>query len=135
MALDLAPAIALLRRDIPGFAGAYLFGSAADGTDGPESDVDIAVFAGRSQLDRARVLDVQEALAKVIGRDVDLIDLAAAPTILQAQVIGEGRLIDAPDADAIAFFEVRILREYQQLKARRAGIEADIRERGRIYAR
>ncbi|MCR6645481.1 MAG: nucleotidyltransferase domain-containing protein [Terricaulis sp.] len=134
MALDLAPAIALLRRDIPGFAGAYLFGSAADGTDGPGSDVDIAVFAGRA-LSRARVLDVQEALAKLLGREVDLIDLAAAPTILQVQAIGEGRLFDAPDADAIAFFEVRVLREYQQLKARRAGIEADIRERGRIYAR
>jgi predicted nucleotidyltransferase len=133
MSTDLSSALAILRREIPELAGVYLFGSAADGTLRPDSDVDLAFYAGRP-LERMRVLDLQEAIAKALKRDVDLIDLATAPTILQVQVIGEGRLLAALDADAVAFFEVRVIRDYYDLKARRAEIEADIVERGRVHA-
>lgn len=134
MALDLAPALDVLRAEISGLAGVYLFGSAASGVMRADSDVDLAVFAG-GPIARGHLLEVQEKAAAALRRDVDLIDLAAAPTILQFEAIGEGRLIAAPDPDAAAFFEVRVLREYQDLKARRAEIEADIVERGRVYAR
>ncbi len=67
-------------------------------------------------------------------RDVDLVDLADASTILQFQAINEGCLVDAPAPDAAALFELRIMRDYQDLKARRAGIEADITKRGRVHA-
>jgi predicted nucleotidyltransferase len=130
---DLAPALEMLRREIPDLAGVYLFGSVAEGLDRPGSDIDMAVFA-RRPIDRLRRLALQEGLAKLLSRDVDLVDLASVPTILQMQVIGEGRVIDAPDADATGAFEVRVMRDYQNLKARRADIEADIVERGRVYA-
>jgi len=133
MAVDLAPALEILRRELPGLVGVYLFGSVADGSDRPDSDVDLAFYASLP-VDRMRVLDLQEALANALKRDVDLIDLATASTIVQAQAIGEGRLVDSTDADAIGFFEVRIMREYQKLRMRRADIEADIVERGRVYA-
>jgi predicted nucleotidyltransferase len=133
MSVDLAPALEVLRRELPGLAATYLFGSAADGLERADSDIDLAVYAGRA-IDRRKLLDVQEMLAKLLLREVDLVDLATASTILQVQVIGEGRVVDAPDADRAAFFEVRVMRDYQVLKARRAEHEADAVRRGRVYA-
>lgn len=132
MPLDVAPAAALLRRQIPELAGIYLFGSEAAGASRADSDVDIGIYAGRP-LSREQVLEASHQLAKLLGRDVDLVDMASASTIMQFQIIGEGHLIDAPDPNSAALFEVRIMREYQDLKARRAEIEADIVARGRVY--
>ncbi len=130
---DLAPALSILRRETPGLVAVYLFGSAATGALRADSDIDLAFLADR-RIDRSKVLETQESVAKALGRDVDLVDLADASTILQIEAIGEGLLLDAPDADAAALFEVRVLRDYQELKARRAELEADAVERGRVYA-
>lgn len=133
MALDLAPALEILRRETPGLAAVYLFGSAAQDALRPESDIDLAFVAMR-RIDGAKRLDLQEAIAKALGRDVDLVDLANAPTILQIEAIGGGRLVDEPNEEAAALFELRVLRDYQELKARRRDIENDVVERGRVYA-
>jgi len=134
MPADLTPALTILRREIVDLAAVYLFGSAASGTDRPDSDIDLAIFAGQP-IPRSQLLDVQEAIAQALLRDVDLIDLTAVTTILQMQAIGEGRLLDAPRPDEAALFEVRVMREYQDLKRRRAETEADIVQRGSVYAR
>ena len=76
----------------------------------------------------------REALELILGRDVDLIDLAAAPLPLARQILLEGRRIHAPHAATADLLEVRILREYEDLKRRRAGIEADAHARGAVYA-
>lgn len=123
----------MLRRDLPGLVSVYLFGSHASGVARADSDVDVAFYAGRA-LPRERVLALSLDLAQLLRRDVDLVDLAVAPTILQMQAIGEGELIAAPDPYAAASFEVRVMRDYQELKQRRAGIEADIVARGRVHA-
>ena len=134
MEMELSPALDILRREIPGLAGIYLFGSHASGHARANSDVDLAVYAG-PPLPRLLVLHVQGQVADALKRDVDLVDLAAVSTILQVQVIDEGRLVDAPDPDATALFEVRAIRDYQDLKERRAATEADIVRRGSVYAR
>lgn len=133
MSVDLAPVLEILRRELPQLAAVYLFGSAANGLLRPDSDIDLALHAG-APIDRTHLLELQATLAKLLHRDVDLVDLAEASTILQMQVIGEGRQVDAADPVAAAHFEVRVMREYQDLKARRAEIEADIVRRGRAYA-
>ncbi|HVY83629.1 MAG TPA: nucleotidyltransferase domain-containing protein [Caulobacterales bacterium] len=132
MDLDFSPAIAVLKREIPGLAGVYLFGSFASGAARPDSDVDLAFYAGRP-ASRALVLDVMTKVAAALSRDVDLVDLASASTILQMQVLRDGRLVAAPDPRAIGFFELRVLRDYQDLKRRRSDIEADIVRRGRVH--
>lgn len=131
MSLDLAPVLALLRREIPELAGVYLFGSVAEERDNAASDVDIAIYAGRP-LPRARVIELQLALSETLKREVDLVELAAAPTILQVEAI-QGRLLDAPDPLALGLFEVRVMRDYQDLKARIAEMDADAVRRGRVY--
>ncbi len=132
MRISLSPALDLLRRAIPSLAGVYLFGSQATGTAGPDSDVDIAFFAGRA-LPQADLLRLREQVSAVLRHDVDLVDLAGASTIMQMQVLRDGRLEAAPDPNAIGLFELRVLRDYRDLKMRRAGIEADIVARGRVY--
>jgi|CXWL01.1.fsa_nt_gi predicted nucleotidyltransferase len=134
MQFDLAPAFVLLRQQIPSLAGTYLFGSQAGGSARADSDVDLAVFAGQP-LPREQVVELAHELGALLRRDVDLVDLASAPTIMQFQIIAEGRLVDAREPDASALFELRVMREYQDLKERRAAIEADIVERGRVYGR
>ncbi len=132
MHLDLTPALALLRQRIPGLAGTYLFGSQAGENARADSDIDLAVFAGRP-LPRAQVVALTHELAALLRRDVDLVDMAGASTIMQFQIVAEGRLVDVPQPDLVGLFEVRIMRDYQDLKARRAEIEADIVARGRVY--
>lgn len=132
MHLDLTPALALLRQRIPGLAGTYLFGSQAGENARADSDIDLAVFAGRP-LPRAQVVELSYELAALLRRDVDLVDMADASTIMQFQIVAEGRLVDVPQPDLVGLFEVRIMRDYQDLKARRAEIEADIVARGRVY--
>lgn len=132
MTPDLAPALEILRRETPGLAAVYLFGSAASGLARADSDIDLAVLS-TERLARTRVVELQQGLANALRREVDLVDLATAPTILQMQIVGEGRLVDAPDAASAAFFEVRVMRDYQELKARRADLEAEVIRRGRVY--
>lgn len=134
MELDISSALAILRRKIPALAGVYLFGSHASGHARADSDVDLAVYAGPA-LPRSLLAEVREDVANSLKQNVDLIDLSSAPTILQIQVIDEGTLVETPDPDAIAFFEVRAIRDYQDLKARRAATEADIVRRGSVYVR
>ncbi len=133
MPVNLAPALEILRREMSDLVAVYVFGSAADGAERPDSDVDLA-FLARQPVARLKVLEIQETLANALRRDVDLVDLATAPTILQMQAICEGRQLETADQEAAGMFEVRIMREYQDLKARRADIEADIVRRGRVYA-
>lgn len=131
---DLAPALAMIRQDLPDLVGVYVFGSVAAGLARADSDVDLAVLCA-APLDATRLAELREKLAAALRRDVDLIDLAAAPTVLQMQIVGEGRLIAAPDKTAAGLFELRVLRDYRDLKFRRAGIDADIIARGRVHAR
>lgn len=133
MQVDLKPALELLRRELPALAGVYLFGSYATGHVRADSDLDLAVYVERG-VPRVQIHALRQTLASVLGCEVDLVDLASVSTVLQAQVINEGRLVDAPRPAAVALFEVRIMRDYQDLKARRAEIEGDIVARGRVYA-
>jgi hypothetical protein len=64
---------------------------------------------------------------------VDLVDLGAASTVMRAQVIGSGCVVADVDPVARQHFEVQALSAYALLNEERAGILADIRQRGRVY--
>ena len=78
---------------------ALLFGSAARGTDTPESDVDVLMTLRDARLDR--VVDLEGKLARATGRRVEIVRLEDAepqPALL-AEVIADGRvLVDRDDA-------------------------------------
>lgn len=63
---------------------------------------------------------------------MDLLDLRAASTVMQYQVVTQGERWWALDAQA-AVFESAILSEKTALDTARAGLLADIRKRGTVY--
>ncbi len=128
----LTDAVHRLRAAVPDLAAVYLFGSAADGQTHAASDLDLAVLAPRP-LDPVARFDLAGDLAATLGRDVDLVDLAAASTVMRAEVVRTGRVIFDGDPTARANFEIYALGAYFDLNIERRGILADIRERGSVY--
>src|ERR1043165_3865967 len=72
---------------------AMLFGSAARGGMRADSDVDIAIFPDDLRLSLADELALQAELARACGRDVDLVRLDLAPTLVKWQVARYGRVV------------------------------------------
>lgn len=95
---------------------AYLFGSSCRGSQGPESDTDIAVLLSGLPENRLDYhLDLTDRLTRLFGDRVDLIILNEAPPVLSHQVIKTGKVIYCRDDMARVQFEARAMREYLDL--------------------
>jgi predicted nucleotidyltransferase len=122
-----------LQNHLPDLLAVYLFGSHAQRTAGPESDVDVAVLLS-GQLDPVLLWQLSGDLADIVGVAVDLIDLRAATTVMQYQIVTRGRRLWAKDVQA-GLFESFILSEKTALDTARAGLLKDIQEEGIVYGR
>ena len=102
------PRLAAAFRADSRVAAVYLFGSFARGTEGPLSDVDVAILLTQA-IDRSLLgaleLDLTAVVSRTLGTDeVSAVILDAAPLPLRYQVIREGRvLLDREPATRIAF--------------------------------
>lgn len=135
-ALDPARTFDVVRQCMPGtmpeLLAVYLFGSHAQGNHDPDSDVDLALLvAGKAEP--VALWHMGQAIASHLDRDVDLLDLRAASIVMQYQIIYHGQRLWAGD-DQAALYESFILSEKTALDTFRAGIIADIAQRGRVYA-
>ena len=102
----------------------YVFGSAARGALRADSDIDLA-FLGPRGLDPVVVHDVGTRIASRLGRDVDLVDLRTASTVLCAEIVGHGQRLHDANANATAEFEMYALSDYARLEEeRRPVVEA-----------
>lgn len=100
---------------LPEAQAAWLFGSAAQGTWQPGSDLDLAV-AIHPSLGKAELIQRQQRLADVLGHDVDLLDYYRLHTLMQVQVVATGRLLHAHDPVQLAAYVGHTLTEYQHLQ-------------------
>lgn len=123
-----------IRAAVPEVVAVYQFGSMVEGTEHAESDLDLAVLA-RRPLPNLERWDLQEELAVQVGRDVDLVDLRSASTVMQAQVIETAELLVEEDRTARQEFEMQVCSAYALLNEERAGILNDVQRRGRVYGR
>lgn len=112
----------------------YLFGSHAEGTPVSSSDVDLAVLT-RTAIAPARVAASRGAISERLRRDVDLIDLAAASTVLRARVVSTSRVLYDADPSLREFFESTTYSAYARLNEERREILAQIRAEGRVHGR
>ena len=87
---------------------AVLFGSAARGSVGAGSDLDFAV-AGED-VDR---LGLGAVLARALGREVDVVDLATASFALRSSVLRDGRLAFERRRGAWVSWRSRMLSEVE----------------------
>jgi predicted nucleotidyltransferase len=120
-----------VRTQAPRTIAIYRFGSWLSAAERADSDVDIAL-RGERPLDSEAHWRLTQALAQRIGRDVDLIDLSAASTVLRAQVVSTGERIYCADQRACETFEDLVFSDYARLNEERARILEDIRSRGSI---
>jgi predicted nucleotidyltransferase len=104
-------------------AAVYLFGSAAAGRLRPDSDVDLALLPSGPLQASAR-LALQNDLAELLGRDVHLVDLSSASSVLAKEVIAGGRVIAMNDPRRRAEFEMYALSDYARLNEERAPVLA-----------
>lgn len=125
--------VRMLQSRVPHLLAVYAFGSRIQGTAGPQSDLDLAVLVA-GYVDPVALWELSGELADVAGCPVDLLDLRAAATVMQYQIITTGQRWWASDSQA-ALYEAAVLSEKTALDTARAGLLDDIQKRGRIYGR
>jgi|CXWL01.1.fsa_nt_gi predicted nucleotidyltransferase len=121
-----------IRQSVPDLIALYRFGSQAKGTARPDSDMDLAVLA-RDPIPSMRRFELAQELATQLHRDVDLVDLRTASTVMRMQVLSTGTCLDAPDEPARREFEMYAYADYARLNEERREIVKGITERGFVY--
>jgi len=102
----------------PEVVAVYLFGSAARGTRGKRSDVDIAVLTrasggGTSRRGSRSLAEYVQAACDALGTDnVDVVLLRRAPIALRHEVFREGKPLLVRDPEALYRFRLESSREY-----------------------
>lgn len=131
-AVDDAELVAVLRAALPDIIAIYRFGSTVSGPTHADSDVDVAVLtAGR--MNAVARFELQERLARALRRPVDVVDLAAASTVMASQIVTTGTLVYEGDSATRGAFEDRVYSAYARLNEERRGILERIAAEGRVY--
>lgn len=71
---------------------AFVYGSAARGNMTPKSDLDLAVAFGFSLSPDQRI-DLSQKIGKILGLEVDLVDLREAHGVILEQILSTGRMV------------------------------------------
>ena len=127
-------AVGIIRAAVPDVLAIYRFGSTATSSQGPDSDIDLAVL-GPHPLDPLVRFDVQEQLASALRRSVDLVDLRAASPVMAMQVLATGHLLHDAAPDTRGLFEDRAFGTYARLNEERRGILERVAAEGTVYGR
>ncbi len=122
-----------LQRKFPELLAIYAFGSRIQGTANAKSDLDLAVLVA-GYAEPLNLWSLASDLEDIAGCPVDLLDLRAASTVMQYQIITTGEHWWSKGIQA-SLFEAAILSEKTALECARAGLLSDIQKQGKIYAR
>jgi uncharacterized protein len=123
-----------LRESMRDLVAVYRSGSTVSGFPGADSDIDLAILAG-SRLDSTERFDLQERLSTMLRRQVDLVDLRAASTVMAIQVVGSGALLYDGDAAERGRFEDLTYSQYARLNEERRGVLDRIAREGTVHGR
>lgn len=115
-----------LQSWLPKLLAVYGFGSRVQGTARSDSDLDMAVLVA-GYADPVYLWQRSGDLVNIVGFDVDLLDLRAASTVMQYQILTTGVRWWTLDAQA-ALFECAILSEKTALDTARAKLLMDIQQ-------
>ena len=132
-----AKMIDAIRSAYPRMIAVYLFGSEADGTAGPDSDIDVAVLfpPGKEFLPEPMEFHtLRMSLQQLMGKPVDLIDLRRASTVFQKEVIAENDPCYVADRYEVDTFEMLVLSYYCKLNEERADILDEFYRTKRAYS-
>jgi predicted nucleotidyltransferase len=125
-----------LQKRLPTLMAAYAFGSRikdAGQYANAESDLDLAVLV-EGYADPLLLFELAGELADVAGCHVDLLDLRAASTVMQNQILTQCQRLWAKDVRA-GLFEAAMLNEKIYLDEARQRLVNEVMERGSVYGR
>ncbi len=125
--------VRLILRSVPDTKAIYLFGSWGSPAQREDSDIDLAILPA-APLDNVACWNLTQELAGSLKRDVDLIDLLSASTVMRSQVIENGERIYCGDRPGAEAFESLVFSDYVRLNEERADILRAVRERGSVHA-
>lgn len=121
----------IILNAFPNTLAIYAFGSRINGTANTQSDLDLAVLVA-GYVEPLKLWEVSSDLADVAGCDVDLLDMRAASTVMQYQILQTGHRLWANELEA-GLFECFVLTEKLEFDHARAGLLNDISQRGCVY--
>jgi predicted nucleotidyltransferase len=124
--------IEFVKQVIPDLIALYRFGSQTKGSARPESDVDLAVLACHP-IPALRRFELTQELAAQLHRDVDLVDLRNASTVMRMQVISTGECLASRDETGRREFEMYTYSDYARLNEERRDILKRISATGLVY--
>lgn len=124
----------LVAEALPEARAVYLFGSFGTDAASTSSDIDLAILAS-TPVAIERVVSLRELLAERMRRDVDLVDLLRASTVMQAQVVSTGRVLLDADPSFREQFETTVYSSYARLNEERREILERIQREGRVHGR
>lgn len=110
--------IAYIRKAVPGLTALYRFGSAERGTPRPGSDIDLALLL-QEALSELRQFELAQELAIQLHRDVDLVDLRSASTVMRMQILSTGTCLTSENDAARREFEMYSYSDYARLNEER----------------
>jgi predicted nucleotidyltransferase len=111
----------------------HAFGSRLRGEAKEDSDLDLAILV-EGYADPRALWELAADIAGKVGHDFDLLDLRAASTVMQHQILTTGERWWARDSQA-DLWELAMLSEKFDLDRARAPLLEDIRREGRIHGR
>ncbi|KAB2951801.1 nucleotidyltransferase domain-containing protein [Heliorestis acidaminivorans] len=111
-----------------------LFGSAARGELGEDSDIDIA-FLTEKKIDSYQVFLLAQTMGEQLRRPVDLINLDEVSTVFQSQIVSTYRLLYCSDQKKRKLFEILVLKKYAKLNEERQIVLDRIAREGTIYGK
>jgi len=128
--------VRIIVEHYPAAQAIYLFGTYGTADEWPDSDVDIAVLlppGEAKQTGHMAVSNARATIERLLGKDVDLINLRQVSTVFQKEIIMAERRILCADAYAADEFEMLVISRYQKLNEERAEVLAEGLRSGRFY--
>jgi len=119
---------------VPDCLAIYRFGTWGTKDYRSDSDIDLAVLAS-SPLDSVVCWDLAQLLAAIAGRDVDLVDLSRAVTVLRMQIVAMGERFFCASENEVESFEDTVFSSYVRFNEERRLILEDVKKRGSVYGK
>ena len=94
---------------------AYIFGSFVTGTYRNDSDIDLAIFINEN-ISFDEYMEIKMKLTAVCKKEIDLIILNSATTLLKFEIYKNHILLFTRDKNKESGFKVRTLFEYNDMK-------------------
>lgn len=130
--LDIDFLVHTLLTKVPDLQTIYLFGSIQTPYANSQSDIDVA-FLAKTLIKPVMRWQLAQDLAFHFRRDVDLIDLKEASTVLRFEVVAHGKRIYCANQKECDLYETMVYSAYVRFNDERRSILEDISKRGQIH--